>query len=139
MTRRATPFTLLTALLLFFAAAPAQAQVAFQGFEESNSDDWNYTPDYNFDNGTSGEADLTFEQIDVSGLTGVQISFFYRADGFDSGDELSHEAFFDGGSQGVVTDIENATSDGWEQVTIDVPDEVETVRLVLTANQNGGG
>ncbi|PSQ79711.1 MAG: hypothetical protein BRD46_06020, partial [Bacteroidetes bacterium QS_8_68_15] len=50
---------------------------------------------------------------------------------------MSHEAFFDGGSQGVVTDTENATSDGWEQVKIDVPDAVETVSLVLTADQNG--
>ncbi|PSQ84246.1 MAG: hypothetical protein BRD44_01650, partial [Bacteroidetes bacterium QS_7_67_15] len=52
--RSTTGFLFAASLLLFFAAAPAQAQVAFQGFEESSADDWSYTPDYNFDNGEDG-------------------------------------------------------------------------------------
>ncbi|PSQ92730.1 MAG: hypothetical protein BRD52_04025, partial [Bacteroidetes bacterium SW_4_67_19] len=169
--RSTTGFLFAASLLLFFAAAPAQAQVAFQGFEESNADDWSYTPEYNFDNGSDGSftvvsnsnppssgyfdahsgtqfwgindlddegdngtgdfADLTFDGIDVSGLTGVQVSFYYQADGFDSTDELRHEVIYDGEGQGTVTDLRDATSDGWEQVTIDVPDTVETVGLIL--------
>ena len=178
--RSTTGFLFAASLLLFFAAAPTsvQAQVSSQGFEESSADDWSYTPDYNFDNGSDGSftvvsnsnppnpgyfdahsgtqfwgindlddegdngtgdfADLTFDGIDVSGLTGVQVSFYYRADGFNSNDTLRHEVIYDGEGQGTVTDLRDATSDGWEQVTIDVPDTVETVGLILSAKQNGG-
>jgi len=169
-------------ILLFLLVAfyfSAEAQIAFQGFEGTANDNWNFTnnpatyntsgdvwasvgsvgtissgamststfwgmQDLNNPNGGGNfQHTLSFSQ-DVSGFVNVTVSFFYNAFEFDSGDNLDYELFYDGASQGNVSLIAGAngggvSSGGWVQEFINVPDVVNTVILVLKAEQNGGG
>jgi hypothetical protein len=86
---------------------------------------------------------LAFDNIDVSVPTGVTVHFGYNALGFDIGDDLSYEVFFDDVGQGSVLLVDGAlggvSTTGWESVSLAVPDAVGLVRINLVANQNGAG
>jgi hypothetical protein len=83
-----------------------------------------------------GDHLLTFSSVSVAGEVGVTISFKYYTQAWDTGDELEYEAFFDGTSQGQVA-LNNNTG-AWTTVTINVPDAVNTVSLIIIADQDGG-
>ncbi len=53
------------------------------------------------DNGTTGEAVLSFDVIDISQYTQVQISFDFDIVGFDSADYIKYEIIEDGNSGGL--------------------------------------
>ena len=81
---------------------------------------------------------LTFASVDVSAYTSVTMKFDYEVDGYDSGDDIKYEAFFDAVSQGevlLVDGIDNINSDG--TVTINVPDVTNAVYIVVSIKQNG--
>jgi len=55
------------------------------------------------DNGTSGEAVLTFDSVDTSNYTDLVFSFDYDMSGFDSADYIRYELFENGSSIGEMT------------------------------------
>ncbi|EMY79938.1 secreted outer membrane protein [Psychroflexus gondwanensis ACAM 44] len=76
------------------------------------------------DNGTSGFASLDFVTVDVSGYTGVNLSFDWEVVGYNvPGDRIEYQVTFDGMSQTRVTLFEGFTStqDGSGTETIPVP------------------
>ena len=127
-----------------------------------NSDLWNYTNsngsqangsdgpnfwgirDLNNNNGGGNfDHELIFQVIDISNLSNVSFSFDYYAEGFDNGDELKYELLYDGSSQGETIAFQGGSgglgSNGWQNVSINIPDQVNQVQLKLIANQDGGG
>jgi hypothetical protein len=96
--------------------------------------------DLNSPSGTTGFATLTFASVNVSSFSSVKITFDYEVDGFDSGDDIKYEAFFDDVSQGevlLVDGFSNLNQDG--TVSIDVSDGTANVYLIVSVKQDGGG
>ena len=118
-------------IALFIISAVWADQIAFQGFE--GSDSWNYSEDpAAFDTGSdiwhirnsnssissaatgtyfwairdldcpsnpnSGVGVLNFSAIDVSGYTGVVLTFKYYTDAFESSDSLRYQVQYDNGT-----------------------------------------
>lgn len=137
--------------------------IAAQDFESVASDTWNYTPVHapitnfwyvtnsltniataqsatNFWGMTDLERaghtglthEITFDVVDVSAFNNVELSFYYYTINVDSSDDLTYEVFYDGSSQGVV-DI-SANTAAWTQVLISIPDAVNTVQIMFSAD-----
>jgi PKD repeat protein len=95
------------------------------------------------DNGNGGGAfrhTLTFDAIDVSTFSDVNILFYYYTDGFDGSDSIFYNVQYNDGSDWPeADDVElEKNTDSWTSVAIDVPDGTQYVRLQLSARQNGG-
>ena len=85
---------------------------------------------------------LDFAATDVSAYDNVVIEFQYNVNAFDSGDDLFYEVSFDGTAQGQVQFFDgfsNASTTGWETVSIPVTAGVNMVALTISATQDGGG
>jgi len=82
--------------------------------------------------------EITFDNIDVSAFTNVQVVFTYDVYEFDNGDDVFYELFLDDVGQGSVQLI-NGNSDYSENGTIvlNVPSSTTNVRLTLGVDQNG--
>jgi len=83
---------------------------------------------------------IAFENIDISAATNPRISFDYDIFGFDNGDDVFYELFYDDVSQGTFILLEGvngggATLSGTE--TINIPGGTTNVRLTLSISQNG--
>ncbi len=98
------------------------------------------------DNATNGGGDflhnLNFAAIDVSAYDNVTVEFQYNVNEFDNDDDLFYEVSFDGTAQGQVLLFEgnsNASTTGWETVSIPVTAGVGMVALTISAIQDGGG
>lgn len=97
--------------------------------------------DLNGNCGSSAGETITFDTENIIGISDVEISFQYRANGFDSGDDLTYTVTIDGVAQPEVTLVDgysNYSTSGWETETISIPNGSSTVSLELFANQNGG-
>lgn len=97
--------------------------------------------DLNGNCGGSGFETITLPNVDVSLYTAVTFSFDYNAVGFDNGDDLKYELFFDNVSQGevvVVNGSSNTSTGGWITETVNIPNTVTNVSVILSAKQNGG-
>ena len=90
----------------------------------------------NSNGGTADEHTLTFSNVDITGKTGVEVSFYYNTDGFDGSDYLKVEVFYDDVSQGIE-DLDKNT-DAWTLYSKSVGDNVNNVKLTVIAKQNGG-
>lgn len=91
--------------------------------------------------GGNFEHTLSFSQ-DITNYSSVSITFDYNVIGFDGGDDLYYELTYDGTAQGNVFLVTGAngggvSTAGWVTETINVPDAVDQVELVLKALQNG--
>ncbi|MFB6344907.1 MAG: fibronectin type III domain-containing protein [bacterium] len=86
-------------------------------------------------NGTSGEARVTFDKVDVSSYNNVTITVNYDAEGLDSGDYIDYELYEDGTGQGQTTIAKNTTKQGTQ--TISVSDSAQTAYFELIFAQNG--
>lgn len=83
---------------------------------------------------------ITLPNVDVSLYTGVTFSFDYNAFEFDNGDDLKYELFYDNVSQGeviVVNGSSNFSTAGWVTETVNIPNTVTNVSVILYAKQNG--
>lgn len=81
---------------------------------------------------------ITFNSVNVSGISNVGISFDYDVFEFDSGDDVYYEVFIDGVGQGSVQLI-NGSSNYSEEGNVDIPiGTATTVSLTLSITQNGG-
>ncbi|BAM02174.1 PEP-CTERM sorting domain-containing protein [Phycisphaera mikurensis] len=78
---------------------------------------------------------LTFDGVDVSGLTDITVGFAYDLDGFDSTDSITYDVFADSAS------IATGTFGGDDAGVLSVPvlDGTSSVSLTLVLDQNGAG
>lgn len=91
------------------------------------------------DFGTSGDANTTFEYVNLSGYNNVSVSFDYDVEGYNaSSDVAEYEVFYDNSGQGKVTLNDGSTPDNTQgTVNINVPSGTDSVKLVITINNNG--
>lgn len=76
--------------------------------------------------------EITFDAVDVSAYSNVELSFYYYSVGLDVSDNLDYEIFYDGVSQGIV-DI-SANTGAWTQVLVNIPDSVTLLQLIFYAD-----
>ncbi|GAA0753999.1 T9SS type A sorting domain-containing protein [Psychroflexus lacisalsi] len=95
--------------------------------------------DLNSPSGTPGFASLDFVTVDISGYTGVNLSFDWEVVGYNvSGDRIEYQVTFDGVAQTRVTLFEgSATQDGSGTQTIPVPDTVSEVSFQYFIQNDG--
>ncbi len=92
------------------------------------------------DNGTSGFTTIDFTDLDISGYTDVVLSFDWQIDGYNANDDdAKYEIFYDGSGQGEIYLVDGGTDpeDGQGTVTINVPDDVNTLDLNIMIRNNG--
>ena len=97
--------------------------------------------DLNGNCGGSSFETITLNNADVSAYNSVVFKFDYYVIGFDNGDDLKYELFYDNVSQGevvVVNGSSNFSTGGWVTESVNVPNSVTNVSLILYARQNGG-
>ncbi len=86
---------------------------------------------------------LTFDNVNVSAYSNVQVLFDYDVFEFDAGDEVYYEVFYEDISQGVVHLIDGVNGVGGVSetgtVTVSVPGGTINVRLSLEIIQDGNG
>jgi hypothetical protein len=87
------------------------------------SDQANFWGIQDIDNGiASGYHTLTFDPVNVSGLSNAVIRFDYYTDGFDSADELEYEVVFDNGTTWSTNGTAlNKDNNAWTTVSVPVP------------------
>jgi len=92
------------------------------------------------DNGTSGFATVTFDDVITTGQTNLNISFDYDYVGLNTDNELNYEAIFDGVGQ-IPVRINSTTMTDSDEGTINiaVPDGTNTVALKIGIMQNSNG
>lgn len=82
--------------------------------------------------------EIAFVNVDVSGLTNPRLSFDYDVVGFDAGDDVRYEVFYDDVGQGQVILINGASNYSEEgTVTITIPPTATNVRITVGIDQNG--
>jgi PKD repeat protein len=93
------------------------------------------------DNGTSGFANITFEEVNINGSQNVTLSFDYDIQGYNTGgDDAKYQIFHDGVGQGEVFLLQGggAAEDAEGTVSVSVPDGINSVSLVVSIRNNGG-
>lgn len=84
--------------------------------------------DLNGNCGSAAGESITTSVFNLSNCTSVSVSFDYNAVGFDSGDDIFYELFFDGAGQGPVNIVNvgvgGVSTPGWVTETIAVPNPV---------------
>lgn len=101
---------------------------------------WGIT-DLNGSCGGSNFETISLPNVDVSSFTGVDFSFDYNVKGFDPGDDMKYELFYDNVSQGEVIFVNgssNFTTPSWVTETVTIPGSVTNVSVILYVKQNGG-
>jgi len=90
------------------------------------------------DNGSTGEAIISFNQVDVSGITNAIFSFEYDSHEFNNvTDYFKYELFYDGIGQGQVVLCEGCNSDADGLVSVSVPDSVTNFYVAIVIKCNG--
>ncbi len=90
--------------------------------------------------GSSGFEWIELPPVDVSGFQSVVCRMDYTVVGYDSGDDIELEPWFDGQSQGRILLVDGAsdyTTDGWVETLIEVPNKVSEFKLRIHVKQNG--
>ena len=90
--------------------------------------------------GVSGSANVIFSYVDVANQNNVKLTFDYDIEGYNANsDEVEYEIFHDNNGQGQVILQTGSTSgaDSEGTVTQSIPDNVDSVKLVLTIDNNG--
>lgn len=90
------------------------------------------------DNGTTGEAVISFNQVDVSGVSSAVFSFEYDSHEFNNvSDYFKYELFYDGVSQGQVVLCEGCNNDADGIVSVSIPDTVANFHVAIIIKCNG--
>ncbi|MDT0294241.1 hypothetical protein ACFQ3R_00910 [Mesonia ostreae] len=81
---------------------------------------------------------ILFENVDITGQTNIKLAFDYNIYQFDNADDVTYEVFYDDVSQGEIILLEgNANLSSSGTVTLNIPDNVNFVKLTLSISQNG--
>lgn len=90
------------------------------------------------DNGTTGEAVVSFSQVDVSDVSSAVFSFEYDSHEFNNvSDYFKYELFYDGISQGQVVLCEGCNNDTDGTVSVNIPDSVTNFYVAIIIQCNG--
>lgn len=84
----------------------------------------------------SGTETISLPNVNVSSYSNVSFSFDYFAVGFEGGDNLKYELFFDNISQGEVLVVNGNNTSGWTTASVNIPSSVTNVRVILSASNN---
>jgi len=91
------------------------------------------------DNGTSGEAIISFNQVDISGVSNAVFSFEYDSHEFNNvADYFKYELFYDGVGQGQVVLCEGCNNDADGIISVSIPDSVTNFHVEIIVKCNGG-
>lgn len=96
--------------------------------------------DLNGDCGSSGFEYIELKIIDLSNLTNVLLSFEVQVKGFDNGDDMKYQLWFDGIGQEEVVFIEGQndfSTDSWMLVSMSIPNKVNELKIRISVKQNG--
>lgn len=81
---------------------------------------------------------LTFDPVDIAGRPRASLSFKYFASGFELADSIGYIVAYD---NGVEWNMEDAVwlepTALWKEVTVEIPQPYETLRIQLLAKQDG--
>ena len=94
-------------------------------------------------NGNCGSSNFEFfdlKTVDISTYKNVELSFDVQVIGFDNGDDMKYQLWFDGISQPEVVFIEgqnNFSTNSWLKIQISIPNRVNEIKLRLSIKQNG--
>ncbi len=102
----------------------------------SGTNFWGMQDLENTNGGGDFEHRLDFENVNVSGQTNILVSFQYFTVGFDAGDTIEVEFFFDEISKGRQA-LTKDTSNAWTLFTRVIPDGTIQVRFSIITKQNG--
>ncbi|MDC1505106.1 T9SS type A sorting domain-containing protein [Winogradskyella sp.] len=92
-------------------------------------------------NGTTGFATTTFANINIANFSNVVLSFDWDVVGYNANnDDAKYEVFYDGISQGesFLLDGNGAPEDNEGTLTINVPNTVNEISLLIAVRNNGG-
>ncbi len=92
------------------------------------------------DNGTTGFATVTFEEISVENFSNVVLSFDWEVIGYNANaDDAKYEIIVDGVSNGEVFLVDGGVdpTDGSGTVTYNVPAATSTISLLVSVRNNG--
>ncbi len=81
---------------------------------------------------------LTFDTVNIMGMSNLQLSFDYQTIGFDASDSIAYWVEFNNGTTWNSIQLLNTNTNAWTTVNITVPANSNWVRLRLGAKQNGG-
>ena len=116
----------------------------FTGDIDDSVEGTNFWGMQDLDNSSGGGSfahTLTFNNVDISSYTDVELSLAYNVIGYDTPDDIEYEVFLDNVGQGTVVLFAGGTggvsTSGWETQTIAVPNGTLQVSFVLSATQNG--
>ncbi|QTY26263.1 Calx-beta domain-containing protein [Flavobacterium sp. CS20] len=93
------------------------------------------------DNGTTGFATVTFEEISVVNFSNITLSFDWQVINYNANnDDAKYEIIVDGVSQGEVFLVDGGVdaTDGSGSVSFNVPDNSTSVSLLISVRNNGG-
>ena len=96
--------------------------------------------DLNGNCGSSGFEQIEFANVDVSQFRNVILSFEFQVLGYDNGDDMKYQLWLDDQPQPEVLFIDggnNLSTDGWSQISINIPNNTSRLKLVLMVKQNG--
>ncbi|MGA9270904.1 MAG: choice-of-anchor D domain-containing protein [Lutimonas sp.] len=96
--------------------------------------------DLNGDCGSNGFEYIELPGVDISGYRSVTCRINVQVIGFDSGDDIQLEPWFDGMAQDrivLIDGISNLSTDGWIEAEIEVPDAASEFGLRIYVKQNG--
>lgn len=90
------------------------------------------------DNGTIGEAIVTFNQVDVSSISSAVFSFEYDSHEFNNvADYFKYELFYDGIGQGQMVLCEGCNNDSDGNISVSIPDSVTNFHVAIMIKCNG--
>jgi hypothetical protein len=96
--------------------------------------------DLNGNCGSSGFETIELPFIDISGFRNVHLSFDVQVLGYDNGDDMKYQVWFDGEAQQEVLFIDGAndlSTNGWMEIKISIPNNTSRVKLMISVKQNG--
>ena len=82
--------------------------------------------------------EIAFINVNISRVVNARLAFDYDVFEFDNGDDVQYEVFHDDVSQGIVNFVNGSgdlTVEG--TITINIPNSVTNVRIILGISQNG--
>ena len=100
---------------------------------------WGIT-DLNGDCGSSGFESIEFNELDISNYRNVELSFFVNVQGFDNGDDMKYQLWYDKTIQAellIVDGADNFSTSGWQEIKVSIPNAVSEVKIVVSIRQNG--
>ncbi len=96
--------------------------------------------DLNGNCGSSGFEYIELTSYHIADFRNVRLSFEVLVQGYDNGDDMKYELWFDGKSQGEVLFIDGQNDlsyEQWTTISIEIPNTISLIKLRISIKQNG--